>query len=84
MDLVGHGSGQDRQDVAGTSARGRPVQLGYGGSGGPLEGDEEVEPAFPGVHLGTIAQEVAEWVMLDVCAAALPPSVSGKRAMPWR
>jgi hypothetical protein len=47
------------------------VQLGKGELGGPVDGDEEVEPAFGGVHLGNVDVEVADRIGLELALAQL-------------
>jgi hypothetical protein len=57
---IGNGLDQGMQEVCGHTRGGLHVQLGKGELGGPVDGDEEVEPAFGGVHLGNVDVEVAD------------------------
>lgn len=47
------------------------VQLGEGELRGPIDGDEEIEPALRGADLGDVNVEVAERVGLELALYAL-------------
>ena len=52
VDLVGDGGGEGAEEVAGDATGGLFVQLYEGELRGPVDGDEEVEPAFLRPDLG--------------------------------
>jgi hypothetical protein len=54
VDGVGHGGHQGVQEVGGDAAGGLAVQLGEGELARAIDGDEEVEPALLGAHLGDV------------------------------
>jgi hypothetical protein len=54
MNPVGNGLNQGPEEVARDPSGDFLVQLGEGELRGPVNGDEEVEPAFLGVHLGDV------------------------------
>ena len=71
MDLAGDGGGESAEEVAGDAARGLLVQLGEGELRRPVDGNEEVEPAFLRPDLGNIDVEVADRVALELGAPRL-------------
>ena len=71
VDLVGNGGSKGPQEIAGDPARDFLVQLGEGELGGPIDGHEQVKPAFFDVHLSDIDVEVADRVPLELCTERL-------------
>jgi hypothetical protein len=65
VDLVGHGSDQAAQEWRRHGLAGLWVQLGLGTRARAVDGHEQIERAFFGVHLGDIAVEVSERVGLE-------------------
>lgn len=70
---VGHGLDQVAQEVTGYAARGPRVQLDEGEPGGPVDGHEQLEPAFGRMHLGEIDVEVAGRVGFEAGPLRLVP-----------
>ena len=71
VDGVGHRGNEGVQEIGGDAAGSPGVQLGEGELGGAVDGNEEVELAFLGPHLGDVDVEVADRVGLEVLAPGL-------------
>lgn len=71
VDLIGNGLGEVTQEVA-CDAPGRlPVQLDEGELGRPVDGDQQVKPAFGRLHLGDVDMEEADRVDLELLLRGL-------------
>lgn len=66
MDFIGNGCGQRPEEIARDPAGGLFDQLGKGEFGCPVNGHEEIEPAFSRLHLGDINVEIADRVALEL------------------
>ncbi len=60
------------------------MQVGEGELRGPIDGDEEVEPALRSTHLGDVDVEVTDRMGLEPAPYALLSSTSGSHEMPCR
>ncbi len=66
--LVGHGCDQVPEEVARDTGSGLLVQLDEGELGRAVDGDEQVEPALLGAHLGDVDVKEADRVGLEAGA----------------
>ena len=66
VDLVRNGFDQGSKEIAGHAACGFLVQLGEGELGRPINGDEKIEPTFPGPHLGDVDVKEADRIALEL------------------
>jgi hypothetical protein len=71
MDLVGDRFDEVQQEVGRDPPCGLLVQLGEGELRGPIDGDEEIEPALRGAYFGDVDVEVADRVGLELALYAL-------------
>lgn len=71
VDLVGNGFDEVKQEVSRDPPCGLLVQLGEGELRGPIDGDEEVEPALRGAYFGDVDVEVANRIGLELTPHAL-------------
>ena len=66
VDFVGHCLDEGPQEVGGGARGGFYMQFGEGELGGPVDRDEQVEPAFGGLDLGDVDMEIANWIALEL------------------
>jgi len=71
MDLIGDRFDEVQQEVGRDPPCGLLVQLGEGELRGPIDGDEEIEPALRGAYFGDVDVEVADRVGLELALYAL-------------
>jgi hypothetical protein len=65
VDAIGHGGDEPFEEGRGRDAGGAFDQLDEGELAGPVDGNEEVELAFGGLHLGDVDMKVADGVRLE-------------------
>ena len=75
--------GQNRMNLAGTGGRERSEEIPRDAAGrllmqldedklrSPIDGDQEVEPAFVGMDLGDVDVEIADWVATELATGWL-------------
>jgi hypothetical protein len=66
VDLVGDGRDQAEQEIPGNGGGGLLVQFDEGELRGAVDGDEHVELALLGAHLGDVDVEIADRVGLEL------------------
>lgn len=71
MNFVREGGNEGTQEVGRDAARGLRNELNESELGGPVDGDEEIELAFSGTHLGKIDMEVADGVRFEFALLGL-------------
>jgi hypothetical protein len=71
VDPVGDGGGESPEEVAGDPAGGLLMQLDEGELARSVDGDEQIEPALLGMHLGDVEVEIADRVGLEARALGL-------------
>lgn len=79
MDLVWHGLDQGTQEVGRGAPRRLGVKLGVGKLAGPIDGNEQMELAPGGLHLGNVNVKEADQIGFEPFFAGLSPSISGRR-----
>jgi hypothetical protein len=60
------------------------MQFGEGELRGPVNGYEEIEPAFGGADLSDVDVEIADRIGLELALYSLTVFTSESREMPWR
>ena len=65
VDLIGNGSNQIAQKLAGNGSGSSLMQFGEGELGSPIDGYEEMEFSFSGLHLGNIEMRVPNRVSFE-------------------
>jgi hypothetical protein len=66
VDGVGNGCDQIAQELGGHHLAGLPMEFRTGELGGTIDGNEQIELAFCGLHLGDVDMEVADRVALEL------------------
>jgi hypothetical protein len=66
MDPVGDSLDEAAQEVRGRVARHLLVQFDEGEFGGPVDRDDEIEPALSGSNLGDVDMELADRIGLEL------------------
>jgi hypothetical protein len=84
VDLVGDRFDEVQQEVSDDPLCRLLVQLGAGKLRGPIDGDEEVEPAPRGAYLGDVDMEVADRVGPEPLRPCSPRRRESRDAMPLR
>ena len=78
VDFVGNGLEQGDEERTGRFPASLPDQLSDGELAGAVDGDEQVELAFGGLHLGDVDMEEADRVALELLLVGLVALDSGK------
>ena len=84
MNLVGDGFDQPQQEVSRDGGGGLLMQLDEGELRSAVDGNEHVQLALLGAHLGHVDVKEADRIGLELLLRRLSPSTSGRRPMPWR
>jgi hypothetical protein len=83
VEFVGDRVDEMQQEVSRDPPCGLLVQLGEGELRGPIDSNEEVEPALRGAYFGDV-EVIADRVGLEFALYAPPSSTSERREMPCR